>query len=128
MNDKIHPTTVALPTDALTEEEAAAVAEATRIALADVRERNRFKAELLTTWTPALRDLEEADASPAWSMAECLIAAANAYGWNESEDNRLARLAVCLIKGLKLPVSVTRHNKRPDVVRVDGYRINSEGD
>jgi hypothetical protein len=122
MNDvPLIPT--ALPIDDLTEEEIAAAREASQRAVEELRERNRRKAEILAIWSPALRDLEAADADGLSSMAECLMAAAKAFGWNEEEDNKLARLAVCLINDLELAVTVERHRNSPDRVRVSGYLL-----
>jgi hypothetical protein len=114
---------VSSPVDGLTKEEAEVAREASQRAVEDLRERNRHKADMLAIWSPALRDLEDHDEDGLLSMSERLLDAARAHGWEEEKDDRLARLAVCLINDLGLGVYVERHNKSPDIVRIGGYRV-----
>jgi hypothetical protein len=117
MNDiPLNPT--ALP-DGLTEEEAQAAREASQRAVEELRERNQRKAEMLAIWAPALRDLEEEDEVS--NLTGRLIAAAKAHGWDEDEDDRLARLAVGIIKELELKVTLFRRRGRPDRVYIGGH-------
>jgi hypothetical protein len=111
----------ALPADALTEEEVEAGRIAYQQAVNDLREDKRRQAARLAIWQPALRDLTEAD--DVASMAESFIAVTQLCGWNENEDDRLARLAVGIVKALELSVTVERHRNRPDVVRIGGYLV-----
>ena len=90
-------------------------------AIAEVRERRRRLEEDLAVWRPVLTDLDERPDGDA--MAERLIAMSRAGGWDETEDDCLARLAVGIIKHLGLEVRVERHRHSPDRVRVGGYLI-----